>query len=132
MTVPLASGEPIRRDLDPVFVFLDADVGFRQRLDDLVELLRRQRQRPALGDRRVTPAAQPDLEVGRQELHFAVRRFDEHVGENRDGVLALDDALEELQFAQQIRLADDQFHVVMTSRGRRHRGARIPSLLREI
>ena len=109
--------EPIGGDLHAVLVFLDPDVGLRQRLDDLVELLRRQRQRPALGHRRVTPAAQAHLQIGRQELDFAIPRLDQHVGENRDGVLALDDALEELQFAQQIRLPNDQFHVVMTSRG---------------
>ncbi len=81
----------------------------------------------------------PDFQIRREQLDFAIARLDQHVGENRDGVLALDDALEELQFTQQIRLADDQFHVVMTSRGRRRldtvrahtgrsRGARIPSL----
>jgi hypothetical protein len=36
--------------------------------------------------------------------------FEQHVGEDRNRVLALDDPLEELQFAQQIRLSDDQFH----------------------
>jgi hypothetical protein len=35
--------EAIGRHLDAVLVFLDADVGFRQRLQDFVELLRRQR-----------------------------------------------------------------------------------------
>ena len=42
--------------------------------------------------------------------------FEQHVREDRDRVLAFDDALEQLQFAQQIGLTDDQFHVVVTSR----------------
>ena len=42
-------------------------------------------------------------------------RLDEHVRKNRNGVLALDDALEQLELAEQIVLADDKFHSVMTS-----------------
>ncbi len=110
--------EAIRGHLDAVSVLLDPDVGFRQRLEDLVELLRRQGERARLGNRRVAPAPQPDLEIRREEPYFPVRSFDEHVGEDGNRVLALDDSLEQLQFAQQIRLADDQFHVVMTSRGK--------------
>ena len=61
-------------------------------------------------------------------LHLVAVRFDQHVREDRDRVLALDDALEQLQFAQQIGLADDQFHVVVTSKRMRVRdGAAIPS-----
>ena len=37
--------------------------------------------------------------------------FDQHVRQDRNGVLPFDDALEQLQFAQQISLAYDQFHV---------------------
>ena len=45
--------EPIGGDLHAALVFGDADVGVGQRLDDLVELLRRQRQRSGL--RRPSP-----------------------------------------------------------------------------
>jgi hypothetical protein len=44
--------------------------------------------------------------------------LDQHVGENRDRVLAFNDALEQLQFAQQISLAYDQFHVGDDLRGK--------------
>ncbi len=68
--------EPIGRDLDAALVFLDPDVGLGQRLDDLVELLRRQRQRSASSTTdAVTRAAQPDLEIGREQLHLARRRL---------------------------------------------------------
>jgi hypothetical protein len=79
-------------------------------LDDLVELLGRQRQRSALANRCVAAAAQPDLEVRRQQLHVVAIGLDEHVREDRDRVLALDDPLEQLQFAQQIGLSNDQLH----------------------
>ena len=102
--------ETVRRDLDAVLVLLDPDVRFRQRLDDLVELLRRQRQRAAFGDRRLTPAAQRDFEIGRQHPHFVALRLDQHVREDRNRVLALDDALEKLQFSQKVILADNKFH----------------------
>ncbi len=107
--------EPIGGDLHAALVLFDAHVGFRQRLDDLEELLRRQRQRAALGDRRLAPAPKADLEIRREQLHLVARRLDQDVGKNRNRVLALDDALKQLQFAQQIGLADDEFHVVVTS-----------------
>jgi hypothetical protein len=49
--------EAVGRDLDAVLVRLDPHVRFRQRLDDFVELLRRQRQGAALRDGRVTATA---------------------------------------------------------------------------
>ena len=45
--------------------------------------------------------------------------FDQHVREDRNRVLPFDDALEQLQFAQQISLAYDQFHVGDDLGGRR-------------
>ena len=102
--------EPIGRDLDAALVFGDADVGLRQRLDDLVELLRRQRQRSALRDRRRALAAQPDLEIGGEKLHLLAVRLHQHVGQNRDRVLAFDDPLKKLQFSQKVVLSDDKFH----------------------
>ena len=108
--------ETIGSDLDAVLVFLDSNVGVWQRLHDLVELLCRQRQSTALRDRRGTPTAQSNLEVGGEELHLVAVRLEQHIREDRNRVLAFDDALEQLQFAQQIGLTDDQFHVVMTSR----------------
>ena len=67
---------------------------------------------PPLDDRcGGAPAAQSDLEVGRQQAHAAgVVRFEQDVPENRNGVLALDDPLAELKLVQQIALLDGQFH----------------------
>ena len=65
---------------------------------------------PRFGDRRRAFAAQPDFEVGREKAHFVALRFHQHVGEDRDRVLALDDSLEKLQFSQKVVLADDKFH----------------------
>ena len=65
---------------------------------------------PALLTRRRAPAAQADLEIGREQSHLVALRFDQHVGENRNRVLSLDDSLEKLQFSQKVVLADDKFH----------------------
>src|SRR5207253_1033608 len=114
-------------DLHAVLDFLDSNVGFGKRLDDLVKLLRRERERAALRNRRVAAAAQRDLEIGRQHADLVALRFDQHVRENRDRVLALDAALEKLQFSQKLVLTDDEFHMrAVTSKrrgSRRRKGA---------
>ena len=71
---------------------------------------------PLLAHRCGTAAAQSDLEVGRQHPHLVPLGFHQDVGEDRDGVLPLDNPLEQLQFPQQVILADDEFHVVLTSK----------------
>src|SRR5262249_10288850 len=55
--------------------------------------------------------SQPDLEISCKQLHLIPVRFNQDVRKNGNGVLALDDSLEQLQFAKQIGLAYDQFHV---------------------
>ena len=102
--------EPIGRDLHAAFVLGDANVGLRQRLDDLVELLRRQRQRSALCDRRRAFAAQANFEIGGKKTHLVAFGFHQHVRQNRNRVLSLDDSLKKLQFSQKVVLADDKFH----------------------
>ena len=102
--------EPLGRDLYPRLVLLDPDVGLRQRLHDLVELLCGQRQRPALGNRGLAPTSQSDFEIRCRKPYLAAPGIDQHVCEDGDRVLSLHDALEELQFTQQIGLADDKFH----------------------
>ena len=92
--------ESIGGHLHAAFVLFDAHVRFRQRLHDLVQLLRRECQRTALGDRRSALAPEADLEIRREKLHLVPGRLEQHVRENRNRVLALDDALEELQLAQ--------------------------------
>src|SRR5206468_11764237 len=81
------------------------------------QLLRRQRQRAALGDGGLASAPQTHLEIRREQSYFAALGFDQHVGQNRNRVLAFDDALKKLEFAQEVVLADDEFHVAMTSNG---------------
>jgi hypothetical protein len=108
--------EAICRNLDAVLVFLDPYVGLGQRLDDLEQLLRRQRERSPFGDRGRALAPKPDLQIRREQLDLVTRSFHEHVRQNRNRVLPLDDALEELQFAQQVGLPDDKLHVQVTSR----------------
>src|SRR4029453_6670344 len=100
-------------------VFLDANVRFGKCLDDLVQLLGRKRQRSAFGNRRVTTAAQRHLQVGGEHANLVSFRFDQHICENRNRVLALDDSLEKLQFSQKLVLPDDEFHMRAVTSKRR-------------
>ena len=92
--VPLDSGEPEHADLHAILS--DPDIGLWQSLYDLVELLRRKRKRPALGDGGLAPASQRNLEIGCEHPHLIALRLDQDIGEDGDGVLPLDDALEKL------------------------------------
>ena len=65
---------------------------------------------PGLVTVAVARAAQADVEIGREQRDAVLRRFEQDVGENRNGVLPLDDALQQGKFFQQIVLADDKFH----------------------
>ena len=103
--------EAIGRDLHAALVLLDPDVGLRKLLDDLEQLLRRQRERSAGGDRGRASAPQPDLEVGGGHAHVLALGVDQDVGQDGNRVLALHDALEKLQFFQEVVLADDEFHM---------------------
>ena len=97
-------------------VLLDANVGLGQRLDDLEQLLGRQRQRARLGQAlRHAGTAQAYVEIGRNQLDLIPVGPQEHVGEHRHRVLAFHDALKQLQLAKQIVLADHQFHAADTS-----------------
>jgi hypothetical protein len=55
-------------------------------------------------------APQCDLEVGSEHADLVALGLDEHVGKNRNRVLALHDALEKLQFSQKLILPDNKFH----------------------
>jgi len=98
-------------DLHAPLVLGDANVGLRQRLDDLVKLLGRQRQRSGLRDRGFTRAAQAHFEIGGEKANFVALGLHQHVGQDGDRVLALDDPLKKLQFSQKIVFTDDKFHV---------------------
>jgi hypothetical protein len=88
--------ESIRRNLDAVLVLFDPDVRFRKRLDDFVQLLRRQRERSAFGDGGLTPASQSNFEIRGEHAYFIALGLDQYVRQDRDRVLPLNDALEEL------------------------------------
>ena len=102
--------EPVGGDFDAALVFRDPDVCFRQRFHDLVELLGGKRQRAALRYGCLAPAAQPHLQVSGKKAHLVALRFHQHVGKDRNRVLALHDPLEKLQFSQKVVLSDDKFH----------------------
>ena len=65
---------------------------------------------PLLATVGLAATPQPHLEIGGREPHLVALGVDQDIGENRNRVLALDDALKKLQFAQQISLPDDEFH----------------------
>ena len=65
---------------------------------------------PGFVDLGLALALEPDLEIGGRQTHLVAFCVDQDVGEDGNRVLALDDALEELQFPQQIRLANGEFH----------------------
>jgi hypothetical protein len=91
-------------------VGFDVDVAIGQRAHHFVELLRRQRHRTGLVHRRFAAAAQRHFEVGGEQRHFVTRALDQHVGQDRNRVLALYDLLEKLQFPHKIGFPGDQFH----------------------
>ena len=106
----------VRSYFDAVAILFDSNIGLGKSFHDFVELLRRERQRPALCHSRLATASQCDLEVGREHANLITLRFNQHVGEDGNGVLPLDDALEKLEFSQKLILPDNKFHsFVMTS-----------------
>ena len=60
----------------------------------------------ALGNRRGARTTETDFEISRQQFHFVALRIEEDIREDGDRVLAFDDALEQLQFSQQIGLTE--------------------------
>src|SRR4029434_7800388 len=75
-----------------------------------VQLLRRKRERTTLCNSRLTATSQCNFEIRGKHADLVALRLEQHVRENRDRVLPLDDALEELQFSQKLILPNDQFH----------------------
>ena len=65
---------------------------------------------PLFDDRRRAFAAESDFEIGGEKSHLVAVGLHEHVGENRNRVLSLDDPLKKLQFSQKVVLSDDKFH----------------------
>jgi hypothetical protein len=63
---------------------------------------------------RFAPAAQRNW-VGGQQGELVAARFEQHVRQDGDRVLAFDDLLEELQFPHKIGFPGDQFHVRLSS-----------------
>ena len=97
----------VRRNFDAVLVLFDPDVRFRQSLHNFVEFFCWQRQRTTLRHSCVTLAAQRYFEIGREHPNLIAFGFKQHIRKDRNRVLALDDALEKLQFSQKLSLADN-------------------------
>ena len=102
--------EPIGGHFHATLICGDPDVGLRQRLDDLVELLGRQCQRPAFLDQRGALTPKTHFKVGSQKADVVALGFHQHIGQDGNRVLSLDNALKELQFPQEVILPDDKFH----------------------
>ena len=61
------------RDALAAFLLFDAHFGVRQRADDLEKFFRRQRQHARLTNRAFAPAAQADVEIGREQRDAVLR-----------------------------------------------------------
>jgi hypothetical protein len=53
-----------------------------------------------LGHGRVATASEADVEIRREQRHVILPRVEQHVCQDRNGVLALHDALQERQFLE--------------------------------
>ncbi len=101
---------PEIRDGRAALFEFDVHVAVRQRPNHFVKLLRRQRDRAWLAHGRFAAAAQGNFEVRGQQRHFIAAGFEQHVRQDGNRVLALDDLLEKLQFPHKIGFPGDQFH----------------------
>jgi hypothetical protein len=87
-------------------------VAVGQRPHDLVELLRRERDGSRFLDGGFTAARQRHLDIGGEQADAVCAvGFDQHVRQDGNRVLALDDLLEELQLTHKVGLPGDEFHV---------------------
>ena len=68
-------------------------------------------QLPLAGNRGVASASKRHLEIGGEHADLVPLRFHQDVGENRDRVLAFNDALKKLQFSQKLVFPDYEFHI---------------------
>jgi hypothetical protein len=98
-------------DLHPVVVKqLDGDVAVGQQLDVVVELARGDGAGAGLFDLDGGAGADGLVEVGGGDVEAVVFGFDEEVGEDRNGGLALDHALRGREFLHQILAAYGNLH----------------------
>jgi hypothetical protein len=92
-----------------VFLGLQRNLGVLGKgAQDVVELARARGHRPLGIAVQLRAGGDLHLKVGRQEVHLASGRADEHVGEDRKRVAALDDTRDLLQRAQEpvVRCSD--------------------------
>ncbi len=83
---------------------------FRQLAHDVVDDVRRHGGRARLGDVGRRRFGRLEVEVGALQRQLAVARLDQHVGEDRDGVAPLDDAMDVAQSLEQGRSLYGDFH----------------------
>ena len=109
---------------------LKADLrAFRQFAHDVVDDMRRRGGRAGLGDIGRGRFGRFEVEIGAFQRQLAVARLDQHVGEDRDGVAPLDDAMDVAQSLQQGRALYGDLHrnILDLRTRRRRRAARPPS-----
>ena len=90
---------------------LDHDLrAFGQLAHDLVEHVRRHRGGAAGRDLGGDRIGDFEIEIGRLQAELALVGLDQHVGEDRDGIAALDHAMHVAQRLQQFGALDGHFH----------------------
>jgi len=100
----------------------------RQFADDIEEGVRRHGGRPASGNRRRYALDDRQVHVGGRQGERIVRGLDQDVGEDRDGIAPLDDALHMREGLQEGAALDGKFHGVLElSLGSRMRPAGPPA-----
>ena len=82
----------------------------RQLAHDVVDHMRRHGGRAALGDVGGDGFGRLEVEVGALQRQSAVRGLDQHVGQDRDRVAPLDDAMDVSQSLEQDRTLDGDLH----------------------
>jgi hypothetical protein len=105
--------ESIRRHGHVIAVLrrTELHVAIGQRSHDLVQLLGRERDGARLFHGRFAAARERHLDVGREQANRIAIGFNQHVRQDGNRVLALDDLLEKLQFTHKIGLPRGEFHV---------------------
>ena len=82
----------------------------RELAHDVVDHMGRNGRRAVLGDVGRDLLGRLEVEIGAFERQLAVLRLDQHIGEDRDGVAPLDDAMDVPKRLEQDRTLDGDFH----------------------
>jgi hypothetical protein len=101
----------VKRQHRAVAVALQHDLrAIGQFAHDVVEHMRRHRRRAAGSGFRGECFRHLEVEVGRLQRQAGIFGTDQHIAENRDGVAALDHAMDMAQRFQELRTLDGDLH----------------------